>query len=695
MCRKGIEQQSDYKSDFYNTLAGVYTDEGNYADAIALLQDTVLSIYPNIHTLYFTLGLAQYKMHKYPDAVSSFEKAIDLDIYDANSHYYLGRCCLEQGRLIPALLSFQFYLMLQPDKNRSYTVIGLIEQMTENKYQYNKAYLAGPSVYHDSAFTELDLLIRSKIASNAQYKATTSVNYTFAKQIQLLLEELKYIPNTGNYWMEKYVPFFIGLQQKEYLEPYLYFIMTSVTPNDQNLQKGMVKDKKRINEFAKWAGGMLTTERGKKEIEVDGKKTSVACDYWDNNMIESVGAENSAGKHTGECTYYYRHSGKVYSKGKYNDKGERDGKWQWFYSSGLLKEVDNFSNDKREDTAKLWYENGALKGVYIFHNDLLDGNAWEYNVSGVLTTAATYKKGKLDGVANYFYDDGKQHYIANYIEGKLQGDLKEYYVTGQAKTVKAMQNDAKNGAYTAYWSNGKVQQTGAYKDDKESGYWKIYYRDGSLQKEGGFNDKGDAEGTWLFYYRNGKKEEVEPFNKKGNIDGIDSLFDKDGVVYEIQTYKDDILQDYAFKNKSGVIIGSGKINNGSLSVISYTPEGTKKSEGLYEDGKKEGLWKYYNYYGKLASTENLDKDKLDGVTTSYYPDGKVKDSITYSDDEKDGYYVSYHVNGKMDTQGWYKNGNKQGDWYYYDLKSNLIKHNFFENGELHGRSDFFEANGII
>jgi len=116
LCRKGITQESEYTPDFYNTLANVYINEGNYTDAITLLKDTVLPVYSNIHTLYFTLGMAQYKVHKYADAVSSFEKSINLDIYDASSHYYLGRCCLEQGRLVPALLSLQFYLLLQPDK---------------------------------------------------------------------------------------------------------------------------------------------------------------------------------------------------------------------------------------------------------------------------------------------------------------------------------------------------------------------------------------------------------------------------------------------------------------------------------------------------------------------------------------------------------------------------------------------------
>lgn len=695
LCRKGMDLESDYTSDFYSTLAGVYIDEGNYTDAVNFLKDTALVKYPNIHTYYYTLGLAQYKMHKYGDAINSFEKSIDLDMYDAGSHYYLGRCCLEQGRLIPALLSLQFYLLLQPDKNRSFTVIQLIEQMVENKYQYNKFYSADPLEYHDSAFTELDLLIRSKIALNAQYKATTHIGYTFIKQIQLLFEQLKYVPNTGNYWMEKYVPFCTGVQEKNYLEPYLYYIMASVAANDQGLQKDINKNAKEIKNFTKWADAEVLAKCSKKEVLVAGKKVTLAYDYWDNDMIESIGEVNSSGKYSGECTYYYRHTGAIYSQGKYNDNGEREGKWQWFYNTGALKETDHFVNGKKEDSTKLWYENGAPKATYIYHNDLFDGNAAEYNVSGILTAAATYQKGELSGAAAFFYGDGKQHYKVNYANGKLEGEFKEYYATGQPKSIKEMHNDEKNGAYTAYLWNGKVQETGEYKNDARVGHWKTYYADGHLQKEGDFNQKGAPMDTWTIYFRNGKKEEMEPFNKNGGENGVDSLFDDDGIVYEIRWYKNDIMQEYTFQDKGKHIVASGKPYDRSYSMINYSPEGKEVSSGMYMGSEKEGAWQYYNCYGKLTTIQGFHKDSLNGLTIDYYSNGKVKDSLYYTSDERNGYYVSYYINGKMDVQGWYVNGNKEGDWHYYDLRGNLIKHHFFVDGALHGRSDFYRFNGML
>ncbi|HTA28817.1 MAG TPA: hypothetical protein VK809_13580, partial [Bacteroidia bacterium] len=59
LCRKGLLLESDYTPDFYNTLANVYLDEGDYSTAVKLLKDTALPAYSNVHKLYYTLGLAQ------------------------------------------------------------------------------------------------------------------------------------------------------------------------------------------------------------------------------------------------------------------------------------------------------------------------------------------------------------------------------------------------------------------------------------------------------------------------------------------------------------------------------------------------------------------------------------------------------------------------------------------------------------
>src|SRR4029077_14137097 len=140
-----------------------------------LLKDSAITKYSNAYKLYYALGLAYFKASKYDEAIAAFEKSIDLNLYDASSHYYLGKCCLEQGRTIPALLCFHFYMILEPLRSRSFSTLQLMEQGEENKYEYNSSTAVAPEKYHDESFSDLDMLIKSKIALKDDYKSKAKV----------------------------------------------------------------------------------------------------------------------------------------------------------------------------------------------------------------------------------------------------------------------------------------------------------------------------------------------------------------------------------------------------------------------------------------------------------------------------------------------------------------------------------------
>src|SRR6185312_825876 len=114
LCRKSISLKGEYTPASYKFLCDAYTDIEKYDNAIKLMRDTVIPMYPNLYYLHYSLGLAYYKSQKFDSAIACFERALTLNVFDASSHYYLGKCCLEQGRMVPAMLSLQFYLLLEP-----------------------------------------------------------------------------------------------------------------------------------------------------------------------------------------------------------------------------------------------------------------------------------------------------------------------------------------------------------------------------------------------------------------------------------------------------------------------------------------------------------------------------------------------------------------------------------------------------
>ena len=56
-------------------------------------------------------------------------------------------------------------------------------------------------------------------------------------------------------------------------------------------------------------------------------------------------------------------------------------------------------------------------------------------------------------------------------------------------------------------------------------------------------------------------------------------------------------------------------------------------EGKIKNGKKDGLWKYYNDNGQLEIEETHKDGQIDGPFKSYYDNGQLKEERTYKDGE--------------------------------------------------------------
>ncbi len=90
-----------------------------------------------------------------------------------------------------------------------------------------------------------------------------------------------------------------------------------------------------------------------------------------------------------------------------------------------------------------------------------------------------------------------------------------------------------------------------------------------------------------------------------------------------------------------------EIENGTFQY--FSDSGYKTSEGVFIEGKKEGLWKYFFDNGSVWYTKTFRKDKQDGDCFTYYPNGSkrrmekfdngnLKKGICYTREGKDTTY---------------------------------------------------------
>ena len=133
--------------------------------------------------------------------------------------------------------------------------------------------------------------------------------------------------------------------------------------------------------------------------------------------------------------------GQYASKGKLI-KGNRDGKWTWWYTNGQKLEEENYKDGKKEGKSTYWYDNGNMM--------------WEH----------FYKDDKRDGKWTSWFED---KHVKKYTEDNYK-------------------NGKKNGKSTEWYLNGEIRREGNYKDDKADGKWIFWSEDGQTFTEATYKD---------------------------------------------------------------------------------------------------------------------------------------------------------------------------------------------------------------
>jgi antitoxin component YwqK of YwqJK toxin-antitoxin module len=97
-----------------------------------------------------------------------------------------------------------------------------------------------------------------------------------------------------------------------------------------------------------------------------------------------------------------------------------------------------------------------------------------------------------------------------------------------------------------------------------------------------------------------------------------------------------------------------------------------KSRGFYyadlfygETTLKHGKWEYWDREGRLLDVQNYLKGELHGKVTSYYPNGKKKEEGFFDNGKQDSVYTSWWENGNVKALGYYNKDRAAGTWMYY------------------------------
>ena len=160
----------------------------------------------------------------------------------------------------------------------------------------------------------------------------------------------------------------------------------------------------------------------------------------------------------------------IYQTGTYRD-GQKEGRTEFFYPSGVLYARASYENDEAEGTSETYYETGQLqeKGIYLMGE--LDGPFENYYENGQLEATGTYVAGELDGLAESYHENGEPRNRINYVAGELDGPYESYHENGQLWGKYNYVAGEYDGPSEAYHEDGQLQQKGVWNMGEACGEW--------------------------------------------------------------------------------------------------------------------------------------------------------------------------------------------------------------------------------
>jgi hypothetical protein len=81
-----------------------------------------------------------------------------------------------------------------------------------------------------------------------------------------------------------------------------------------------------------------------------------------------------------------------------------------------------------------------------------------------------------------------------------------------------------------------------------------------------------------------------------------------------------------------------------------------ESEGCYNQGKTDGLWKFWHANGQLESKGVYKDDNNEGIWREWHVNGQLCSEGDYKDGKKEGIWREWHVNGQFKSERTYRDG---------------------------------------
>ena len=120
----------------------------------------------------------------------------------------------------------------------------------------------------------------------------------------------------------------------------------------------------------------------------------------------------------------------------------------------------------------------------------------------------------------------------------------------------------------------------------------------------------------------------------------------------------------------------------------YKPNGKKEKQGKMVNGKEEGNWTFFDENG-IKERETEHKSGVEeGIYSLWYENGQKKEEGPYLVNVRIGKWTWWYETGARWREGNYLNGERDGSWIFWKKDGSLWKEQVYNNGEFISKKEY-------
>ena len=198
-------------------------------------------------------------------------------------------------------------------------------------------------------------------------------------------------------------------------------------------------------------------------------------------------------------------------------------------------------------------------------------------------------------------------------KGNKNGVWKGYYLESKRLRYEGTFDHGKEIGVFNFYDDTKAQTVIATREfnAKDHSAYTIFYNQSRSKVSEGKEVNRLLEGLWKYYHENSTDIMTLENYKSGKLEGLRSVYYPGNILAEQTNYTNGI-KNGAYKKYSikGVLLESSNYKDGQFDgkAVYKDPLGNIVAQGIYVNGKKKGIWQFYEN-GKLVSEENMSKVK--------------------------------------------------------------------------------------